>query len=217
MADEEKIEQTVTQSETGQVADSAVEEQAKTEEAAKVDYEAKCRELQAERDRLQQEHEALKGEYEAVKPYVDFAGAREANNTGAADFNEDDELPITRKEFKRSVIDSERRRIAERAADKFLTDNPDLKPYEKLLVSFLGETKNLQKAAKMTRDFLESERKKGEELASQKLEERKKAAAVASGLGSAGSTSPKSTKEEVETSESYVEKRKQLLRAGRNV
>lgn len=208
MADEKDA--TQTQSETGQVAAPVVEPI--VTESAKVDYEAKCRELQAERDRIQQEHDALKGEYEAVRPYINFP----ANDTNSAG-NEDDELPITRKEHRQTISQIERRHLAERAADRFLNDNPDLKPYEKMLVSFLTETKNLQDAAKKTREFLENERKKGEEQATKKAEDQKKAAAAASGLGSAGTTSPKTTKEEVETNESYIEQRKQQSREGKTV
>jgi hypothetical protein len=216
MADEEKkVEgQSPTSPDAGAVVEPKPEEEPKV-----VDYEAEYRKVQAEKDKLQQEHESLKSEYETVKPYLNFG---EGEPPAPAASNEDDELPVTRKELKELAKNFETRRTIERVTDKFLQNNPDLRPYEDLVANnLLTKTdpkapipKRLLQAAKIAREFVEAERKKGADEEAAKKTQKEKEIAAASGLGSAGATAPKKPVEEkVETPTDYVEKRKAQSRA----
>ena len=221
MAEEEKTQEGSSQeAPAGQLEGG----QAEVKPEGQDDYEAKYKDLQSKHDKLQQEHEGLQTEYDAVKPFGDFAGSDALSPEGGE--NEDDELPVTRKESRQMIANFERRRQIERMTDKFLGANPDLRPYEDLVGNILMTktdpkmpiTKRLIDAGKKTRAFLETERQKGKDEETAIAEQRKKDEAAASGLGSAGTTSPKKSEQEKEqTSGDYIKGRKAQSAEGRGI
>lgn len=201
----------------------AVEVKTEVKSESKVDFEAKCREMQAENDKLKQDYERLNSEYESVKPFVNFG----SESPKSEPVNEDDELPITKKEHRETISAINRQHQIERLTDRFLGANPDLASYQDIIATkvmnmggilrskgFSQEKiaasipELLGRAAKEVRTMLDTERQKGEQAATEKASQKAKEVAAASGLESSGTTSPKEPVESKgESTEDYLKRR----------
>jgi len=211
MAEEEKQ----VSNPEGQAGAAASEQD--SQESASSTVEAQYKELQAKVQELQAERDSLQSQYDLLAEYVDWDKVR--------GITEESQTTETTDPEKKS-LEAEIRRLESQIQSKLLvlefrSQYPDLKDYEESLVApailrfrrqFPRENpeKILERAAKFARDFLESERAKGKELAKDKKAEE----AAASGLESEGSTSPKEEKPG-QTPEEYIAERKRLLEARR--
>jgi hypothetical protein len=199
MAEETKI-----QSQEGQAPAPAKEE-------PKEDFENKYKEMQGKYDQLHQELKTAKETLDAVTPYVNWEAAQGKPA--------EDDSYVSKKDIEeriRSVSEMQENRILEL---QFRVDHPELKGYETTLVApalvrarrehpRVSKEKLLEIAAKDVTDFLETERKKGEQKA--KETKAKADAEAMSGLESGGATTPK-PEDEGQTNDEYVAYRRKIL------
>jgi hypothetical protein len=191
----------------------SVKEPAKADTSQpKEDYEKKYKELQPVLDQRTQELKVAKETLDAVTPYINW----ELANPKPA--QAEDEYVKTQfvTEQNKKVSDNLENKILEL---QFRVDNPDLREYETTLVApallkvrksnpMASKEKLLELAAKDVREFLESERKKGEDRV--KKDKAKNDAVTMSGLDSVGNTIP--IKDEGgESLSDYVKNRQKLV------
>lgn len=182
------------------------------------DYKVKYEESEKQRTQVSQQLSEVNDTLETIKPHVNWDNV---NGTGASDSDSDSDGDqyVSKKEVAQQMAGLQQSIAAQRLRVEFFADNPDLKPYEDLVVVNLQKTNprqplaaRLKEAGEKTQAFLDTERQKGEEKVTG--ERKKKAAAGADGLGSAGSTSPK-TEDKGEGAKGCIERRKQQLRETR--
>ncbi len=239
MAEEEtKPEETQETTETTETTETVKTEETKAPESSDAEKKLteQMSELQGKFDTLSQGAEKDKQLLEQITPYVDFEAVKKGQPGGESDElgGEGEQTFLTQKEAKalEQRIDT-KIKTSEFQRD-FRDKYPDLGdkgPKEEMVRYYFEKEKGsfdkrLESAVELARALLKSERDKGkvevEVDVEKKVKETKakaEAAAKASGLSSAGITSPKTSEgEEDDTAKGYVTERKaksEKLRTGR--
>ncbi len=196
--------ETNVESQPQQTAETAATETPAETQTQGDNYEQRYKDLQADHTVVNQELAQSKQLVEMMTPHVNFGDKKESES--AVD---NDEFVQTG-QMKQQLQDINAKVDDKLLSLKFQQDNPDLKDYEHVVGSMLNRTDprlpketRLEEAAKLTREFLETERKKGAESA--EADKVKKAAAEAevSGIASGTTKVSKSESDDLDKEQSY--------------
>jgi len=199
---------TETQSGTAQATDTRKDDA--------VDYEARYKASQAEIQKLSEDNKSKEELLDAVSPYVNWDAAQ--GKTPATETQTDDDGYVSKKTMQQAISGLENKSNSRIMALQFQVAHPELAPYEKTLVSptILRMRKEhphdpldkiLERTAESVNKFLQAERSKGEQKAKEEQKKKEDELAGASGLDSAGTTTPVA-EEQGETDKEYFAKRK---------
>lgn len=224
MAEEEKKDEVQSQADAGS---SAEETKAGSTEKEETNWEQKFNDAQAQITQSSQKAAELQEQIDTITPYVDFGRAQGAADKSTEESGGEDRY-ISEKEAQKMLTDVRNEFGGKLIAIKFRSENPELVEYEKSIVTpavvrlsqqhpTWNHDKLLKEAVTFTQGLLEKERDKGGAEVTAKTEEKQKAAGAASGLGSAGVTSPKKEEKPGETTEEYMARRKEQSRKARGV
>lgn len=192
-------------------AQAAVAENKTTE-----NFEAKFKEMQSKYEQKDIELKRVQETLNAVTPYVNWDAA---NNPPV-----EEDGYVSKKDIAtqlRSISESSENKILEL---QFQVNHPELKGYENTLVAptlikirrqhpTMSKEELLETTAKEVNEFLETERKRGEQRVLN--EKKKKEAEMMSGLETSGQTTPKV--DEGETRDEYIANRRKSLNVKRKL
>ncbi len=167
-------------------------------------YEQRYKNLQVHHTQAKQDLAQSKQLVEMMTPHVNFGNKEETDSA------EGDEEYVQTGQMKQQLQDISAKVDDKLLSLKFQQDNPDLKDYQHVVGSMLAQTDSrlpkearLEKAAKLTREFLETERKKGAEAAQAAKTQKAAAEAEAAGISSGTTKISKSESDDLDKPQSH--------------
>ncbi len=186
---------------TGAQGDSQAQGDSKAQDDG---YEQRYKDLQVDHTTTKQELAQSKQLVDMMTPHVNFRDKKESESA------EDDDEFVQTGQMKQQLQDISAKVDDKLLSLKFQQDNPDLKDYQHVVGSMLNKTDprlpketRLEEAAKLTRDFLETERKKGAESAEADKVKKAAAEAEASGIASGTTKVSKGESDDPDKPQSY--------------